>query len=124
MLTKWEKIDGNKVKLDIEVAAPEVDRALDRAYRIIVKKVNLPGFRKGKVPRKILESRFGPEVLHEEALEIFAARCRQAIETELEPIVSPNLMFLPEAETAPFLGHGGSASHGSWAHKGLEIEQR
>jgi trigger factor len=59
-----------RVKLEIEVAAPDVDTALAKAYRKVVKKVNLPGFRKGKVPRRILESRFGPEILHEEALEL------------------------------------------------------
>ncbi len=129
MLTKWEKIDGNKVKLDIEVAAPEVDRAMDRAYRIIVKKVNLPGFRKGRVPRKILESRFGPEVLHEEALEILVPPAyRQAIEeTELEPIDQPQfdvhsleagkpLLFSATVEVLPPVELG--------TYKGLEIEQQ
>jgi len=70
MLNRVENIDNSKVKLEIEVAAPDVDTALARAYRKVVKTINLPGFRKGKVPRRILESRFGPEVLHEEALEI------------------------------------------------------
>jgi trigger factor len=129
MLTKWEKIDDNKVKLDIEVAAPEVDTALARAYRIIVKKVNLPGFRKGKVPRRILESRFGPEILHEEALEILVPPAyRQAIEeAELEPIDQPQfdlesleegkpLLFSATVEVLPPVELG--------EYKGVEIEQQ
>ena len=65
MAVKWERIDNTKVKMEIEVEAPEVDIALARAYREVVKKINLPGFRKGKVPRRVLEARFGPEILYE-----------------------------------------------------------
>ena len=67
---KWEKIDTNKVCLEIEVPVEEVNDALDKAYRKVVKKVSVPGFRKGKVPQKILESRYGPEIFYEDALEI------------------------------------------------------
>ena len=69
-MVKLEKIDESKVALEIEVEAQVVEEALDTAYKKVVKKVSLPGFRKGKVPRPILESRFGSEVLFEEALEI------------------------------------------------------
>ena len=62
MMVKLEKIDGGKISLEIEVAENMLEDALGQAYKKVVKNVNLPGFRKGKVPRTILESRFGSEV--------------------------------------------------------------
>ncbi|MDK2895243.1 MAG: trigger factor, partial [Moorella sp. (in: firmicutes)] len=50
-----EKLDKHQVLLEIEVEAPRVQKALDQAYRRLVKRVNIPGFRKGKAPRFILE---------------------------------------------------------------------
>ena len=105
MLTRWEKIEHNKIKLEIEVAAPEVDSALERAYRSVVKKVNLPGFRKGKVPRHILESRFGPEILHQDALEMLipAAYDDAIAEVDAEPIDQPRFDFDTIEKGKPFL---------------------
>ncbi len=107
MLTRWEKIESHKVKLEIEVAAPEVDTALARAYRKVVQKVNLPGFRKGKVPRRILESKFGPEILHEEALEILVPSAyQQALEeADVEPIESPEFELVQIEEGKPLIVH-------------------
>ena len=50
-----EKIDNQQVVLEIEVPAAELDKASDRAFKKIAGKVNIPGFRKGKAPRKIVE---------------------------------------------------------------------
>ncbi|HOL17210.1 MAG TPA: trigger factor [Bacillota bacterium] len=107
MLTRWEKIEGNKVRLEIEVAAPDVDTALAKAYRKVVKKVNLPGFRKGKVPRRILEARFGPEILHEEALEILVPPAyQQALkEADVEPIEQPSFKLVQIEEGKPLIVH-------------------
>ncbi len=100
MLIRRENIDNSKIKLEIEVAAPEVDTALARAYRKVVKKVNLPGFRKGKVPRHILETRFGPEILHEEALEILVpAAYEEALkEADIDPISHPDFELIQVEE--------------------------
>jgi trigger factor len=105
MLTRWEKIEDNKVKLEVEVPVPEVETALARAYRKVATKVSLPGFRKGKVPRRILESRFGPEVLHEDALEILVPPAyEQAIqEADLEPIEQPDIELVQFEEGKPLL---------------------
>lgn len=107
MLTKWEKIENHKVKLEIEVAAPEVDIALARAYRKMVQKVNLPGFRKGKVPRRILESKYGSEILHEEALEILVPPAyQQALEeADVEPIEQPEFDLVQMEEGKPLIVH-------------------
>ncbi len=128
MLKNTENIESSKVKLEVEVAAPEVDTALAKAYRQVVKKVNLPGFRKGKVPRRILESRFGPEVLYEEALEILvpSAYDEAVEEAGVEPIGQPEfdlvqieegkpLIFNALVEVMPPVEIG--------AYKGLEAEQ-
>jgi len=105
MLNRWEKIEDNKIKLEIEVDAGEVDSALDKAYRKVVKKVNLPGFRKGKVPRKILEARFGQEVLHEDALEelVPPAYEKALDESGIDPINQPEFDLVQIEEGKPLL---------------------
>lgn len=128
MPAKWEKLESNKIKLEIEVPSPEVDTALGRAYRKVVSKINLPGFRKGKIPRRILEMRFGPEILHDDALEmLIPVAYKQAIkEAELEPIDEPKiecrqleegkpLLFEAVVEVVPEVILG--------PYKGIEVEQ-
>lgn len=128
MLNRMENINDSKIKLEIEVAAPEVDTALARAYRKVVNKINLPGFRKGKVPRHILETRFGPEILHEEALEILVPPAYEEAleEADIDPISNPEfeliqveegkaLLFNAVVEVLPPVELGD--------YKGLEAEQ-
>ncbi len=105
MLNRTEKIDNTKIKLEIEVVAPDVDTALAKAYRKVVKDVNLPGFRKGKVPRHILESRFGPEILHEEALEILVPPAYEEAlkEAGLDPVGHPEFELVQVEEGKPLL---------------------
>jgi trigger factor len=68
MRSTVEALEGNKVKLSVEVDESEFDKALDDAFRKIAREVRIPGFRPGKAPRKILEARLGPEVAREQAL--------------------------------------------------------
>ena len=68
MNSTLETLEDNKVKLSVTIEESEFEPKLDAAYKAISKEVNLPGFRKGKVPRKLIEQRFGPEVAREEAL--------------------------------------------------------
>ena len=104
-MVKVEKIDGSKVALEIEVEESVVADALNQAYRKVVKQVSLPGFRKGKVPRPILESRFGPEVLYEEALEIMVpdAYDKAVDEAEIEPIDRPEIDLVQMEKGKPFI---------------------
>ncbi len=97
---KWEKIDSNKVCLEIKIPTEEVNKALEQAYRKVVKKINVPGFRKGRVPRKVLETRYGPQIFSEEALEILIDPAyRKAIkECRLEPINQPEMTELEMIE--------------------------
>ena len=68
MKTSVEPLEGNKVRLSVEVDEVEFDEALDAAFRRIAKEVRIPGFRPGKAPRKILEARVGVEAARQEAL--------------------------------------------------------
>lgn len=63
-----ETLDDNKVKLSVTIDAAEFEPKLDAAYKAISKEVKMPGFRPGKVPRKLIEQQYGPEMAREEAL--------------------------------------------------------
>ncbi|MEX2627719.1 MAG: trigger factor [Ilumatobacteraceae bacterium] len=68
MKSSVEPLEGNKVKLYVEVEEDEFDRDIDRAFRTIAKEVKLPGFRNGKAPRQVLEARIGIGPAREQAL--------------------------------------------------------
>ena len=104
-MVKLEKIDGSKISLEIEVTEAVLEDALSQAYKKVVKNINLPGFRKGKVPRPILESRFGLEVLYEEALEILVPEAYEKAveETSIEPITRPEIDLLQMEKGKPLI---------------------
>ncbi|MFC5542233.1 trigger factor [Ureibacillus sp. FSL K6-3587] len=93
MSAKWEKKDGNTGVLTIEVPAEKVNKALDQAFQKIVKQINVPGFRKGKVPRNIFEKRFGVEALYQDALEILVPEeySKAVDETGIFPVDYPEI---------------------------------
>ena len=68
MNSSLQEVEGNKVKLSITIDESEFDRDIDRAFRKIAKEVRLPGFRAGKVPRRVLEARIGLAPAREQAL--------------------------------------------------------
>ena len=69
MKTTVEELDDNKVKLSVEVDAAEFEVEVEKAFKKIGRDVQMPGFRRGKVPRKVLEARFGSGVARGQALE-------------------------------------------------------
>lgn len=93
MKATWEKIEKNLGVLEVEVEADRVSVALDKAFQKVVKKVNVPGFRKGKVPRTIFESRFGVESLYQDAIDILLPEVyTEAIDqTEIFPVDRPEI---------------------------------
>lgn len=93
MSAKWEKLEGNQGVLTIEVDAETVEQALDKAFKKVVTKVNVPGFRKGKVPRKMFEQRFGIESLYQDALDVMLpdAYGKAIEETGIEPVDYPEI---------------------------------
>lgn len=86
-----DKLEGSKVSLSVEAPASVVDESLDKAYRTVVKRVNVPGFRRGKAPRHILERHFGKEVLYEEAMKNVLPEqyAEAAKEAKVEPVDEP-----------------------------------
>lgn len=93
MSVKWEKSEGNQGVLTIEVSEQKVNEGLDAAFKKVVTKVNVPGFRKGKMPRAMFEKRFGVESLYQDALDfILPEAYASAIEeTGIEPVDRPEV---------------------------------
>lgn len=87
------KLTGSRVLLNIEVEAQKVTGAFNKAYDVLSKKTSIPGFRKGKVPRKILERTIGKELISEEACNLLLTEAYiQAIkETDTFPLGEPEL---------------------------------
>ena len=93
MRSTVEPLEGNKVKLSIEVEAGEFDKAVDAAFKKIAKEVRLPGFRPGKAPRKVLEARFGSQAGREQALQDALPEYYSAavIEHDVDVIAPPEI---------------------------------
>ncbi|QHW37010.1 trigger factor [Staphylococcus ursi] len=93
MTATWEKKEGNEGLLQVSVPAEEVDKALDQAFKKVVKQLNVPGFRKGKVPRQIFEQRFGVEALYQDAVDILLPKAySEAVqETGINPVDQPEI---------------------------------
>src|SRR5699024_7580459 len=129
MSAKWEKNEGNKGVLTFEVSPEEFEKGLDQAFKKVVKTIEIPGFRKGKVPRKIFEQRFGVESLFQDAVDIVLpdAYMNSVTETGIEPIDQPEidieqiergkpLIFTANVEVKPEVTLGD--------YKGLEVEEQ
>lgn len=93
MTATWEKKEGNEGVLTVTVPAEKVDKAIDQAFKKVVKQINVPGFRKGKVPRQIFEQRFGVEALYQDAVDILLPEAYgEAIdETGIKPVDQPEI---------------------------------
>ncbi|AUG58491.1 trigger factor [Acetivibrio saccincola] len=128
MNVKLEKKEKNIVELEIEVDAGVFEEGLEKAFRKNAKRFNVPGFRKGKAPRNIVERYYGPEVFYEDALnEIFPKAYEEAVkETNIFPVDRPeldikqigkgqNLIFTASVTVKPEVELG--------EYKGIEIEK-
>lgn len=92
MDVRVEQVSPLVKKLTITVEAAAVDRQLERSYAALRQEVKLPGFRRGHVPRKVLEERFGPDVALQAAGELVREVLPQALAKEgLEPVAEPAL---------------------------------
>ncbi len=96
MKVSTEPIENRQVALNIEMEPVEIDKYLDRAYNRLVKKVSVPGFRKGKAPRDILERHIGKDALFQEALEDLIPRAyKEALdEQKIDPIAQPQFELI------------------------------
>jgi trigger factor len=98
-----EPLEGNKVKLSIEVDEQEFERAIDAAFKKIAREVRVPGFRPGRAPRKILETRLGKEAGRSEALrdalpDYYAQALR---DHDVDAIAAPEIDITAGQESGP-----------------------
>jgi trigger factor len=93
MSVKFEKLEGNQGVLTVEVDAAKVNEGLDAAFKKVVTKVNVPGFRKGKMPRAMFEKRFGVESLYQDAIDILLpeAYANAIEESGIDPVDRPEI---------------------------------
>ena len=91
-----EKLEKSRVALTIEASAQEFEAALDKAYRKERGRIMLPGFRKGKAPRKMIEAMYGAEIFYEGAVnEAYPDLFAQAVEQEkLDTVAYPEVELL------------------------------
>lgn len=128
MSVKWEKQEGNEGVLTVTVPAEEVNAGLDKAFKKVVKQVNVPGFRKGKMPRPMFEQRFGVEALYQDALDFILPDAYAATveEAGINPVDRPEidieqmekgkeLIFTAKVTVEPEVELGD--------YKGLEVEK-
>ena len=101
-----EKIENHKVVLTIEVPAEELDKGIKAACKSLANRVNIPGFRKGKAPRRILEMNIGKEAILDEAFDRVAQKAfDEALKQEnLDPVDRPqvDIVTLEEGKDVVF----------------------
>ena len=96
--------EGNKVRLSVEIDEAEIDKALDQVMRRLSREVRVPGFRPGKVPRRVIEARMGGatalrgEALREALPDFYA---RAVSDTEVDPIDQPEIDITSGDESGP-----------------------
>lgn len=105
MKVQVENLEKNMAKLTVEVPAEEVEKALQAAYLKERNKISVPGFRKGKVPRQMIEKMYGPSVFYEEAANILIQNnYAQAMDESGADIVSRPVIDVEQIEAGkPFI---------------------
>ena len=105
MSVQVEKLEKNMAKLTVEVPAEEVEKAIQAAYLKEKNKISMPGFRKGKVPRAMIEKMYGAAVFYEEAANILIQdNYAKAMEESKEDIVSRPTIDVVQIESGkPFI---------------------
>ncbi|EFI83396.1 Trigger factor [Listeria grayi] len=129
MSVKWEKKEGNVGTLTFEIEQSKIKEGLDKAFVKVRKTLNVPGFRKGKVPRQIFNQRFGEEALYQDALDILLPEVySDAVdEAGIDPVDTPQVnvesmekdqtwVLSAEVTVKPEVKLGD--------YKGLEVEKR
>lgn len=99
------RLDGHKVRLDVTLGQAEVARAYGQAYRQLAGRVSVPGFRRGHVPRPVLERHVGREAFREEALELILSEAydRALDSADVDPIDRPEVNVVKFEEDEPFV---------------------
>ncbi len=105
MSLQVEKLEKNMAKLTIEASAEELDKAIETAYQRSKNKISVPGFRKGRVPRRMIEQMYGKNVFYEDAAnELIPGAYAKALEECEEEIVSQPAIEVTQLEAGkPFI---------------------
>lgn len=105
MSLQVEKLEKNMAKLTIEVSAEEFEKAIEGAYQKNKKKINIPGFRKGKAPRMMIEKMYGKGVFYEDAANavIPEAYSKAVDESELDIVSQPDIDVTQLEAGKPFI---------------------
>ena len=128
MSLQVEKLEKNMAKLTIEVPADELEKALQSAYMKQKNKISLPGFRKGKVPRQMIEKMYGAEIFYDDAAnELIPKAYAEAYdEAELDIVSRPEINVVQIEKGKPFIFTADVATKPEVTlgeYKGLEIEK-
>ena len=105
MSVQVEKLEHNMAKLTIEVSAEELEKALQGAYNKQKKNISIPGFRKGKVPRQMIEKMYGPEVFYDDAANQLIPEAYGKVydEEDLEIVSQPKIDIVQIEKGKPFI---------------------
>ncbi len=105
MSLQVEKLEKNMAKLTVEASAEELEKAIEKAYQKQKKQISIPGFRKGKVPRQMVEKMYGREVFYEDAAnELIPDAYDKALsECEEDIVSSPKIEVVQIEAGKPFI---------------------
>ena len=128
MSVQVENLEKNMAKLSIEVSADDLEKALQAAYLKEKNKISVPGFRKGKVPRAMIEKMYGPEIFYDDAANrlIPDAYAEAADESKLEIASQPKIDVVQLEKGKPFIFTAEVAVKPEVTlgeYKGLEVEK-
>ena len=128
MSVQVEKQEKNMAKLTIEVSAEKVEKAIQSAYQKERKHINIPGFRKGKAPRQLIEKMYGKEVFYNEALDnLLPTAYAEALEECEEEVVSRPKISIEQMESGKALIFTASVALKPEAilgeYKGVQVEK-
>lgn len=128
MSLQVEKLEKNMAKLTIEVSAEELEKALQKAYLKNKNKISVPGFRKGKVPRQMIEKMYGPEIFYDDAANALIPDAYAAAtdECELKLVSRPSIEVVQIEKGQPFIFTAEVAVKPEVTlgrYKGIEVEK-
>ena len=127
-LKSSNKVETNRYELEIEIAAEDFEKAVNKAFKKNVRKISVPGFRKGKAPMQMVEKQYGTEIFHEDTFnelvpDIFDAAIK---ENNIQAVSQPDiditqigkgkdLIFTAVVQVKPEIKLG--------KYKGIELEK-